>query len=44
MIHPRNMRSLRVAQRLGLRAIRKDLLLGDPVIVYAGTRVDLDVE
>ncbi len=34
MIHPENARSIRVAQRLGFRPAREDMLLGDPVIVY----------
>ncbi len=35
MIHPDNTRSIRVAQRLGFQLAREDVLLGDPVIVYA---------
>lgn len=35
MIHPQNMRSIRVAQRLGFQPVREDVLLGDPVIVHA---------
>ena len=35
MIHPRNARSIRVAERLGFEPLREDLLLGDPVTVYA---------
>ena len=35
MIHPQNTRSIRVAQRLGFQSLREDVLLEDPVIVYA---------
>jgi RimJ/RimL family protein N-acetyltransferase len=34
MIHPDNVRSVRVAERLGLTPLRDDVLLGDPVVVY----------
>jgi RimJ/RimL family protein N-acetyltransferase len=34
MIHPENTRSARVAQRLGFKPAREDVLLGDPVIVH----------
>jgi RimJ/RimL family protein N-acetyltransferase len=34
MISPKNVRSIRVAERLGLAPLRDDLLLGDPVVVY----------
>jgi RimJ/RimL family protein N-acetyltransferase len=34
MIAPGNVRSLRVAKRLGLTPLRDDVLLGDPVVVY----------
>lgn len=34
MISPRNIRSIRVAERLGLAPLRNDVLLGDPVVVY----------
>ncbi len=34
MINPDNVRSVRVAERLGLTAMRNDVLLGDPVVVY----------
>lgn len=34
MIHPDNVRSARVAERLGLTPLRDDVLLGDPVVVY----------
>jgi RimJ/RimL family protein N-acetyltransferase len=34
MISPGNVRSIRVAERLGLARLRDDLLLGDPVVVY----------
>jgi RimJ/RimL family protein N-acetyltransferase len=34
MIHPANPRSIRVAERLGFAPRRRDLLQGDPVIVY----------
>ncbi len=35
MIHSENTRSTRVARRLGFEPVRKDVLLGDPVIVHA---------
>ena len=35
MIGADNVRSVRVAQRLGLAPLRTDVLLGDPVVVYA---------
>jgi RimJ/RimL family protein N-acetyltransferase len=35
MIDARNMRSIRVAEKLGLEPARKDVLMGDPVVVYA---------
>jgi RimJ/RimL family protein N-acetyltransferase len=35
MIHPQNVRSTRVAQRLGFQPLREDVLLEDPVVVYA---------
>jgi len=38
MIQPDNVRSVRVAGRLGMTSLRSDVLLGDPVIVYAITR------
>ncbi len=34
MINPGNVRSVRVAERLGLTPMRDDVLLGDPVVVY----------
>lgn len=34
MIQPENVRSIRVAERLGLTPLRTDVLLGDPVVVY----------
>jgi RimJ/RimL family protein N-acetyltransferase len=40
MIQPDNTASLRVAERLGMKPIRADRLLGDEVIVHAITRVD----
>jgi RimJ/RimL family protein N-acetyltransferase len=40
MIQPDNTASLRVAERLGMKPIRTDRLLGDEVIVHAITRVD----
>jgi RimJ/RimL family protein N-acetyltransferase len=39
MIAPANTRSIRVAQRLGFEAARKDVLLGDTVIVHMVKRV-----
>ena len=38
MIASENMRSVRVAQRLGFEPVREDVLLGDPVIVHAVKR------
>ncbi len=40
MIQPDNSASLRVAERLGMKPIRTDRLLGDEVIVHAIERVD----
>lgn len=40
MIRPDNSRSLGVARRLGMQAIRDDVLLGFPVIVHAARRED----
>ncbi len=34
MISPDNVRSVHVAERLGLTPMRDDVLLGDPVVVY----------
>jgi RimJ/RimL family protein N-acetyltransferase len=38
MIAPDNVRSVRVAERLGLTPLREDVLLGDPVVVYGMDR------
>jgi RimJ/RimL family protein N-acetyltransferase len=38
MIQPENVRSIRVAERLGLTPLRTDVLLGDEVVVYAARR------
>jgi RimJ/RimL family protein N-acetyltransferase len=38
MIQPVNLRSIKVAQQLGLEPLREDVLLGDDVIVYARSR------
>jgi RimJ/RimL family protein N-acetyltransferase len=35
MISSDNVRSIRVAERLGLTPLREDVLFGDPVVVYA---------
>jgi RimJ/RimL family protein N-acetyltransferase len=35
MIRPGNVASIAVAERLGMHPIRRDELLGDPVVVYA---------
>jgi RimJ/RimL family protein N-acetyltransferase len=35
MVGAANVRSVRVAERLGLTPLRDDVLLGDPVVVYA---------
>jgi RimJ/RimL family protein N-acetyltransferase len=40
MIQAKNTPSLRVAQRLGFKPAREDMLLGDPVIVHALERKD----
>lgn len=40
MINSGNVRSVRVAERLGLTPVREDVLLGDPVVVYALDRAD----
>jgi RimJ/RimL family protein N-acetyltransferase len=39
MIGPGNVRSVRVAERLGLTPLREDVLLDDPVVVYGLDRV-----
>ena len=41
MIAPGNTRSIRIAQRLGFKPTRQDVLLGDPVIVHAVERKDV---
>lgn len=38
MIDPENVRSGRVAERLGLAPLREDTLLGDPVVVHSVSR------
>lgn len=38
MIAPGNRRSVRVAERIGFKPAREDVLLGDPVIVYTADR------
>lgn len=38
MIQPANVRSVRVAERLDFAPLRDDVLLGDPVVVYARRR------
>jgi RimJ/RimL family protein N-acetyltransferase len=40
MIHPENKGSIRVARRLGMSPCRRDVLLGDPVVVFSLTRDD----
>jgi RimJ/RimL family protein N-acetyltransferase len=35
MISAANLRSIRVAERLGFEPVRKDMLFEDPVVVYA---------
>jgi RimJ/RimL family protein N-acetyltransferase len=35
IIHPGNARSIRVAERLGMRLLREDELHGSPVVIYA---------
>ncbi len=38
MIDPDNERSIRVARRLGLSPVRRDVLLESPIVVFAVTR------
>ena len=38
MIGPDNLRSIRVAERLGMTPLRADVLLDDPVVVYSISR------
>jgi RimJ/RimL family protein N-acetyltransferase len=38
MIQPANVRSVRVAERLGMAPLRNDMLLGETVVVYAVNR------
>lgn len=38
MIRPENDRSIHVAERVGMAPLRRDVLLGEPVIVYAIAR------
>jgi RimJ/RimL family protein N-acetyltransferase len=38
MINPENVRSIKVAERLGLAPMREGSLLGDPVVVYGLAR------
>jgi RimJ/RimL family protein N-acetyltransferase len=40
MINPANVRSIRVAERLGLTPLREDVLLGDRVVVYSLDRAE----
>jgi RimJ/RimL family protein N-acetyltransferase len=40
MVNPDNVRSIRVAERLGMAPMRDDVLLGDPVVVYGLDRAD----
>jgi RimJ/RimL family protein N-acetyltransferase len=40
MIHPANVRSVGVAERLGFKPLREDVLLGDPVVVHGRRRGD----
>lgn len=40
MVNPDNVRSVRVAERLGMAPLRDDVLLGDPVVVYGLDRAD----
>jgi RimJ/RimL family protein N-acetyltransferase len=40
MIHPENESAVAVAERLDMRPLRRDLLLGEPVVVYAIDRTD----
>jgi RimJ/RimL family protein N-acetyltransferase len=38
MIGPDNLRSIRVAERLGMTPLRADVVLNDPVVVYSISR------
>ena len=40
MIHPENEASIRLAGRLGMSRLRRDVLLGDPVVVFSINRGD----
>lgn len=40
MIHPENEASIRLAGRLGMSRLRRDVLLGDPVVVFSLNRGD----
>lgn len=40
MIHPENESAVAVAERLSMRPLRRDLLLGEPIVVYAIDRTD----
>jgi RimJ/RimL family protein N-acetyltransferase len=40
MIHPENDASIRLARRLGMAALRSDVLLGDAVVVFSLSRDD----
>lgn len=40
MVNRDNVRSIRVAERLGMAPMRDDALLGDPVVVYGLDRAD----
>ncbi len=43
MIHPENEASIRLAGRLGMSRLRRDVLLGDPVVVFSLNRGDWSI-
>ena len=43
MIHPDNRASIRLAGRLGMSPLRRDVLLGDPVVVFLLNRGDWSI-
>lgn len=43
MIHPENKASIRLAGRLGMSPLRRDVLLGDPVVVFSLNRGDWSI-
>jgi RimJ/RimL family protein N-acetyltransferase len=43
MIHPENKASIRLARRLGMSPLRRDVLLADPVVVFSLNRGDWSI-